>query len=241
MGGIDSPDVLPPAPSSRSRIPAAVARSARIRSWRRRVLLRRGALMHASMGADAEHCSLAMLDEEGIVVSWHGRADGNDRGADQVVDRHVSQFYVPEDIARKQPMLDLHAASMSGSDTRHGWQRRPDGIAFWGTTVIDAVLLRDGRLQGFSFLTRDAEGPSARAPSAQRLELPYSAAEGSSDSGRYGLGILPAWDRMARSRSGARQRPLLRFAQRMRIPDSALARPCPSEVAAQIKLSSERG
>jgi hypothetical protein len=240
MGGVDSPGAMPPAPSVRSRIPAAVERSARIRSWRRRVLLRRGALMHAAMGADAEHCSLAMLDEEGIVVSWHGRTDGNDRGADQVVDHHMSQFYVPEDIARKQPMLDLHAAAVLGSDTRQGWQRRPDGIAFWGTTVIDAVLLRDGRLQGFSFLTRDAEGPSAQAPSAQRLELPHDEAEGSSDLGRYGIGILPAWDRMARSRSGARQRRLLRFANRMRMPDGALARPGASQVAAQIKLPAER-
>jgi hypothetical protein len=236
MGAVDGPDA-----TTGSRIPAADGRrSARIRSWRRRILLRRGALMHAAMGSDAEHCSLAMLDEEGIVVSWHGRADGNDRGADQVVDRHMSQFYVPEDIARKQPILDLHTATVSGSDTRQGWQRRPDGIAFWGTTVIDAVLLRDGRLQGFSFLTRDAEGPSAQAPSAQRLELPHDEAEGSSDSGRYGIGILPAWDRMARSRSGARQRRLLRLARRMRMPDGALARPGPSEVAAHNKLPTER-
>jgi hypothetical protein len=217
MDAVDDPNAMLSGPSAGSRISAADARrSARIRSWRRRVLLRRGALMHAAMGVDAEHCSLAMLDEDGIVVSWRGRVDCHDRGADQVVDRHVSQFYVPEDLARKQPILDLHAAAVSGSHTRQGWRRGPDGVAFWATTVINAVLLRDGRLQGFSCVTRAAAGPSAQASSSQRLELPDDEAASSPDAGRFGIGIVPAWDRMARSRSGARQRRLLRLARRMR-------------------------
>jgi hypothetical protein len=198
-------------------------RFARVRSWRRRVLLRRGARMHAVMGADAENCSLAMLDEEGVVVSWYGRADGNDRGADHVVDRHVSQFYVPEDIARKQPLSDLQAATAGGSNTRQGWRRGPDGISFWGTTVIEAVLLRDGRLQGFSYVTRGAEGPATQLPSAQRLDLPRGEAARDWDLGTRGLAILPAWDRMARSRLAARQRRLFRLACRTRMPESELA------------------
>jgi hypothetical protein len=200
-------------------------RSEKVRSWRRRVLLRRGAHMHAAMGLEQKSCSLAMLDEEGVVVSWYGRADGNDRIADQVVDRHVSQFYVAEDIASKQPLRDLHAATIEGSNTREGWRRRPDGIAFWGTTVIEAVLLRDGRLQGFSYVTRGCEGPSARLPSAQSLDLPRDEENENRDwrPGMRGVGILPAWDRMARSRGAANRRRLFRVACRMLMPERELA------------------
>lgn len=220
MGVVASPNTTQSGPSTGRQAPGAdERRSARIRSWRRRVLLRRGALMHAAMGADAEHCSLAMLDEEGVVVSWRGRADGNDRDADNVVDHHVSQFYVPEDIAGRRPLLDLHAAIVTGSNTRQGWRRRPDGVAFWGTTVIHAILLRDGRLQGFSYLTRGAEGPLAQAPSAQLLELPRGEEESNAGLGVRDAAILPAWARMTRSHRCGRRRRLLRLARRMRMLD----------------------
>jgi len=208
---------------ARERRLADGRRSARVRSWRRRVLLRRGVQMHAAMGLEDENCSLAMLDEEGVVVSWYGRADRNDRIADQIVDRHVSQFYVPEDVASKRPLRDLHAATVEGSHTRQGWRRRPDGIAFWGTTVIEAVLLRDGRLQGFSYVTRGSEGPSASLPIAQSLDLPPDEENRDWRPGTCGVAILPAWDRMARSRSAARRRRLFRVACRMLMPERELA------------------
>ncbi len=137
-------------------------RADKVRSGRRRVLLRRGALMHAALGGpDAKDCSLAMLDEEGVVVSWYARTGGEGRLAEPVVDRHVSQFYVPEDIECNLPLRDLRAATIEGSNTRQGWRRRPGGIAFWGTTMIEAILLRDGRLRGFSYMTCGSAGPLA--------------------------------------------------------------------------------
>ena len=99
-------------------------RTERIRSWRRRVLLRRGARMHAALARDSENCSLAMLDEGGVVVSWHGQGGA---ASEHVVDRHVSQFYIPEQIARNQPLRDLRSAVVGGSTAQEGWRRQPDG------------------------------------------------------------------------------------------------------------------
>src|SRR5688572_29711404 len=42
-------------------------RADKIRSWRRRALLKRGALLHVTMAAKAQSSSLAMLDEKGMV------------------------------------------------------------------------------------------------------------------------------------------------------------------------------
>jgi hypothetical protein len=126
-------------------------RTDRVRSWRRRVLQRRGALLHAAMARDAENCSLAMLDETGVVVSWYGEVGAS---SERVVDHHVSQFYLREEIARNQPFRDLRSAVVGGSITRQGWRRQVDGTTFWATVVIEAVVLRDGRLQGFSYVTQ---------------------------------------------------------------------------------------
>jgi hypothetical protein len=135
---------------------AADRRSEKIRSWRRRALLKRGARLHMRQGLKSEHNSLAMLDEAGIVVCWYACADGHDQAAEDVVDRHISLFYVPQEVARRWPQRDLRAAVAKGGIKREAWRRRPDGSAFWGTITIEPVVLRDGRVQGFSFATNCA-------------------------------------------------------------------------------------
>jgi hypothetical protein len=131
-----------------------------LRKWRRRVLLRKGAQMYSAMGVDAGQCSLAMLDATGVVVACY---DLTGDGEHAVVDRHLSQFYVPEDIASGLPLRDLHVAVVNGSSEQQGWCQRPDGGVFWGTTRIEAVVLRDGRLQGFSHVTRRCACSALRA------------------------------------------------------------------------------
>ena len=134
-------------------------RAEKIRKWRHRVLLRKGARMYSSMGVKGGDCSFAMLDSAGVVISWRDLAAGGAAASDSVLGRHVSQFYVSEDIIGGLPQRDLGVASSEGSSTQQGWHRIPGGGVFWGTTVVDAVVLRDGRLQGFSFVTRRSWGP----------------------------------------------------------------------------------
>jgi hypothetical protein len=130
----------------------ADSRSEKIRLWRRRALSKRGARLHTKMTADGQSSSLAMLDETGVVVCWYGSTDGRDFNSEEVVDRHLSQFYVSEDVVRRQPHRDLRAAVVDGRITRRAWRRRRDGSAFLGFFDIQPVVLRDGRVQGFSYV-----------------------------------------------------------------------------------------
>lgn len=129
----------------------ADSRSEKIRLWRRRALSKRGARLHTKMSADGQSSSLAMLDETGVVVCWYGSPD--DYTSEEVVDRHLSQFYVSEDVGKRQPYRDLRAAVIDGRLTRRAWRRRRDGSAFLGFFDIQPVVLRDGRVQGFSYVT----------------------------------------------------------------------------------------
>jgi len=130
----------------------ANSRSDKIHLWRRRALSKRGARLHTKMVANAETNSLAMLDETGVVVCWYGSPDGRDYVSEEVVDRHLSQFYVSEDVVSRQPHRDLRSAVIDGRLTRRAWRRRRDGSAFLGTFDIEPVVLRDGRVQGFSYV-----------------------------------------------------------------------------------------
>ena len=149
------------------RARAVDRRSDKIRSWRRRALLKRGARLHVQMAANARSGSLAMLDEAGIVVCWYGSPDGRDYTSEEVVDRHLSLFYVSEEVARRQPYRDLRAAVIEGRITRRAWRRRRDGSAFWATLVIEPVVLRDGRVQGFSYVASALEQGSIKPTVAE--------------------------------------------------------------------------
>jgi hypothetical protein len=131
--------------------------------------------MHAAMLERSDSGSLAMLDACGVVVYWcenSAPSSGNDAEF-CVLKRHVSQFYVPEDIACSVPLLHLRTAAAAGSSSQRGWRKRADGTTFWATTVIEALSLRGGSLQGFSHIVRESKDPwvTKNADSVRQLQL----------------------------------------------------------------------
>jgi hypothetical protein len=44
------------------------------------------------------------LDEDGIVVAWYERAESRDFGESLVLHSHISQLYVPVDVALGVPV-----------------------------------------------------------------------------------------------------------------------------------------
>jgi PAS domain S-box-containing protein len=95
------------------------------------------------------------LDVEGNVVSWNAGAE-RIKGwmADEILGHHFSTFYPPE--ARDEtPARLLEAARRDGRVEDEGWRVRRDGGRFWANVVITALRDEDGRLTGFSKVTRD--------------------------------------------------------------------------------------
>jgi hypothetical protein len=128
--------------------------------WKRRLLMKRGAQIFTTSLDRGDRCAIAILDDKGMVISWHDYLP-NARAHDyRVVSRHMSQFYLPEDIALRLPTRHLSIASAHGVDTHLGWRRRPSGEVFWGVTVIHTVLSKEGELLGYSHVTRTLRGPA---------------------------------------------------------------------------------
>jgi PAS domain S-box-containing protein len=100
--------------------------------------------------------AIFMLDPSGIVDSWNSGAQaihGYDAG--EIVGRHFSTFYTPEDAAARKPEIELKAARDCGRVEDEGWRVRKDGTLFWANVVVTAVYGPEGDLRGFAKITRD--------------------------------------------------------------------------------------
>jgi PAS domain S-box-containing protein len=108
-----------------------------------------------------------VLDPQGHVVSWNTGAQklkGYTR--DEIVGKHFSTFYPPEDVQRGWPQEELRRALASGRFEDEGWRLRKDGSRFWANVVITPLYEAGGELAGFAKITRDL---TARREQEQRL------------------------------------------------------------------------
>ena len=96
------------------------------------------------------------LDATGRVVSWNPGAERfKGYRAQEIIGRHFSTFYPPEDIASGKPEWELEVAARDGRFEDEGWRLRKDGTRFWANVVITALRAPDGTLLGFAKITRD--------------------------------------------------------------------------------------
>ncbi|MFG1808109.1 PAS domain S-box protein [Streptomyces sp. NPDC049040] len=97
-----------------------------------------------------------MLDPEGYVSTWNAGAERiKGYSAKDIIGRHFSVFYPPEDIAARKPYLELESAVADGRLEDEGWRIRKDGTRFWANVVITPLFDRTGELRGFGKVTRD--------------------------------------------------------------------------------------
>jgi PAS domain S-box-containing protein len=111
--------------------------------------------------------AIFLLDPQGRVSSWNNGAKRlTGYHAAEIHGRHFSCFY-PKDKARDDyPDYELEVAAEKGRFEDEGWRLRKDGSRFWANTVLSALHDAEGRLQGFSKITRDI---SERRQAEQRL------------------------------------------------------------------------
>lgn len=158
--------------------------------WRRRVLVRKGARLHASMLERSDGGSLAMLDSLGMVVCWYDGAKGLKASPENaVLSQHVSQFYVPADVATNVPAAHLKRAASSGSSTEPGWRQHSDGSTYWAITVIQAIALQGGPVQGFSHIVRESDDSTNAQirTDAQELQQHEGKRNRTADADSYGV------------------------------------------------------
>jgi len=99
--------------------------------------------------------AIFMLDDRGHVASWNAGAERIlGYAADEIIGRHLSQFYPHDASTDSRPRRELESAA-AGRFEEEGWRVRKDGSTFWASVVVTGVRDDDGQLLGYAKVVRD--------------------------------------------------------------------------------------
>jgi diguanylate cyclase (GGDEF)-like protein/PAS domain S-box-containing protein len=133
--------------------------SAALRSWENRFQL---------LVDSIEDYAIYMLDPSGRVITWNRGAElHKGYSSSEVMGRHFSMFFVPEDVEAHGPEKELAEATRCGRCAGEGWRLRKNGERYWASFVLTAIRDANGALSGFAKVTRD-RGDFKRLQDASR-------------------------------------------------------------------------
>ena len=111
--------------------------------------------------------AIYILDPDGFVVSWNTGAERiKGYQANEIVGKHFSRFYPPDDLRNNIPKRNLEIAATKGKYEDESLRLRKDGSVFWANVVITAIHDPSGNLTGFAKVVRDI---TERKASEQRV------------------------------------------------------------------------
>lgn len=116
--------------------------------------------------------AIYLLSLEGIVTTWNAGAQrAKGYTAEEIVGRHYSCFYTPEDVRAGIPARQLEQAMALDRVRCEGWRMRKDGTRFWAESTITVIRDESGAMRGFAKVIRDlSERREAEVALQQALE-----------------------------------------------------------------------
>jgi len=129
--------------------------------------LKRSEEAYHSMVSEVQDYAIIRLDENGIIQNWNKGAENIKLYKEhEIIGRHFSVFYLPDDRQTKLPERLIEQARREGKASHEGWRKRKDGSKFWGSITITALHDATGKVVGFVKVTRDL---TARKEAEERM------------------------------------------------------------------------
>ena len=188
--------------------------------------------LHRRLVEGVSDYAIYMLDPSGQVSSWNrGAQRFKGYTAEEIIGRHFSLFYTPEERAAGRPAKALQRSDTEGRYEDRGWRVRKDGSRFWAHVIIDPIREDDGELLGFAKITRDISGTYAQEKalreSEQRFRLLVSCV---TDYAIYMLdlnGLVSSWNAGAERFKGYRAEQIIgqHFSRFYKPEDQAAGKP----------------
>ena len=113
--------------------------------------------------------AIFILDPGGHVQTWNAGAERiNGYRPNEIIGRHFSTFYPPEDVASGKCESELEIAKTQGRFEEEGLRVRKDGSRLWANVTITALYDPERQLVGFAKVTRDL---TERRAAEERLRV----------------------------------------------------------------------
>ncbi len=126
--------------------------------------------------ASVRDYAIFLLDPQGTIATWNLGAERiKGYAAHEIIGKHFSIFYPPEDLAAGKPAWELREAAREGRFEDEGWRVRKDGSRFWANVIITALYDATGVLRGFGKVTRDLTARREAEETARRLAAEQAA------------------------------------------------------------------
>ncbi len=118
--------------------------------------LRESEERYQKMIVEVQDYAIILLDTSGNIQNWNQGAQLiKGYSAREIIGKNFKVFYQKEDQQAGLPDQLINQAKQTGRVTHEGWRVRKDGTRFWGSVVITALHNADGKVIGFSKVTRD--------------------------------------------------------------------------------------
>ncbi|RUT00868.1 hypothetical protein DSM106972_072770 [Dulcicalothrix desertica PCC 7102] len=128
--------------------------------------------------------AIFMMDINGLITDWNKGAErilGYQEA--EIIGKHFSCIFLPQDIARGKPESALNTAVTDGMSSYNRWHLCKDGAKFWGSGVVIPLKdeTQDGKLQGFAKILQDLTERKQAEEEREQLLLREQAARASSE------------------------------------------------------------
>jgi PAS domain S-box-containing protein len=148
--------------------------------------------------------AIFVLDTTGHVATWNlGAKKIKGYEPQEIIGKHFSVFYPPEERAAGRPEAVLATVLREGRFEDEGFRVRKDGTRFWASVVITTLKDQHGEVTGFAKVTRDLTAKRAadeqlHASEARFHELVDAVTD-------YAIFMLDATGHVATWNAGARK------------------------------------
>jgi PAS domain S-box-containing protein len=121
------------------------------------------------LATEAKEYAVFLVGTEGHLLCWNPAAERIfGYHSPEILGKHFSRFFTPEDLITGQPEYELTTALANGRVASDLWQVRKDGTRFWCHATVTPLLNENKQVRSFARVMHDLTDTQAQEAQRKR-------------------------------------------------------------------------